>query len=625
MAATHGRFIGRVGGLAVALGIGAAIAAASPTAAAEDTPSSAASTGTEASGTEASGTEASSSPSSDSESPARQRKPSRSEVETAGEDRDARASERSDGDADDAGADRLRADEGPDDEDPADDERETPEPADEEPATAVAAATAPTATTSTAATPAKPSDPDRSPAAPVSPLATPQQLEAERIATETVGTWPVRLMKQVLSAGWRATAAREYRQISGPDPENLVTLRRAVDEYALAAAFQQLLLNSMTPTVVAQVAPPHTWYRQSVSGSRILYDNPDTVYRFMGVNMTSTYVIRGRFTDAHPADTNFSVLTGLSGITADNLSGRQIDVGPDGSFTITVSGAAAAPGQRNHLQLTPDSTLVAVRNTLSDWNTQSPMTLSIERLTGPRNSLFSQLGGFAIPGLGPLVTRSPLLTSLVSSIPPMKEPPPFLRGVFTAVIMALGLGQESKYIKVATTDAETGERVPPNVLRDPSRNAEFLATQLQSAGYFHLADDQALVVTITPANARYFIVPVTDLWTVTGDYWHQQTSLNNAQAVPDPDGKYTFVISPTDPGVHNWVSTGGLNKGTVSIRFQDLDLASSQTPTLTSAVVAVSDLDSVLPPTTVFVTPAQRAAQLTERATGFARRFGSPV
>lgn len=616
MTPTHGRFIGRVGGLAVALGIGAAIAAAAPTAAADDTGPS-----------RESGTDASSAASSNSESPARQRKPSRSEAETARDDQSVRTSERSDDDAAEAGTDRPRGkddtDEATEDDDTADDTT------DDDVREAAPASGAETATAALAApnarVAAKPADADRAPVAPVSPLATPQQLEAERIATETVGTWPVRLMKLVLSAGWRATAAREYSQISGADPENLATLRRAVDEYALGAAFQQQLLNSMAPTVVTQVAPPHTWYGQSVGGSRILYDNPDTVYRFMGVNMTSTYVIRGRFTDVHPADTNFSVLTGLSGVTADNLSGRQIDIGPDGSFTITVSGDAAAPGQRNHLQMTPDATLIAVRNTLSDWNTQSPMTLSIERLTGPRNSLFSQLGGFAIPGLGPLVTRSPVLTSLVSLIPPMKDPPPILRGVFTAVIMALGLRQESKYIKVATTDATTGERVPPNVLRDPSRNAEFLATQLQSAGYFDLADDQALVVTITPGNARYFVVPVTDLWTITGDYWDQQTSLNNAQALADPDGKYTFVISPTDPGVHNWVSTGGLNTGTISIRFQDLDLSSSQTPTLTSAVVAHSDLGSVLPPTTVFVTPAQRAAQVAERTTGFARRFGMPV
>jgi hypothetical protein len=52
----------------------------------------------------------------------------------------------------------------------------------------------------------------------------------------------------------------------------------------MAAAFQQQLLNPMAPTVVTQVAPPHTRYGMDVSGSRILYDNPDTIYRFMGVN-----------------------------------------------------------------------------------------------------------------------------------------------------------------------------------------------------------------------------------------------------------------------------------------------------------------------------------------------------
>ncbi len=45
---------------------------------------------------------------------------------------------------------------------------------------------------------------------------------------------------------------------------------------------------------------------------RILYDNPDTIYRFMGVNGASSYVITGKFADLAnlPADTTFSVLTG---------------------------------------------------------------------------------------------------------------------------------------------------------------------------------------------------------------------------------------------------------------------------------------------------------------------------
>ncbi len=174
---------------------------------------------------------------------------------------------------------------------------------------------------------------------------------------------------------------------------------------------------------------------------------------------------------------------------------------------------------------------------------------------------------------------------------------------------------------MATTDPQTGERAAPNVLPAPARNAEFLATQLQSAGYFALTDSEALVITIDPGNAGYFTVPVTNLWTITDDYWNQQTSLNNAQALANADGTYTLVVSPTDPGVHNWVSTGGLNQGTISIRFQDLDTTSDELPTVTSQLVSLDQLPTVLPPGTGYVTTAERADQLASRKAGFDVRF----
>jgi hypothetical protein len=258
---------------------------------------------------------------------------------------------------------------------------------------------------------------------------------------------------------------------------------------------------------------------------------------------------------------------------------------------------------------------------LSDWNKQDPMSLSIQRVSGPPNSLFAQLGGFAIPFIGPTVTRTPLLTNLVSLIPPLPYTPPLLRGTVTAVIMALGLQMESKYIKVATIDPTTGQRREPNVLTNPTRNAEFLATQMQSAGYFQLEDNQALVVTINPGNAGYFVVPVTNDWTITDNYWDQQTSLNIAQAKKNPDGTYTIVISPSDPDVWNWVSTGGLNQGTISIRFQDLDMNSTTLPTVSSQVVSLDELADVLPPGTVYATTQDRLDQIALRKSGFNNRF----
>ncbi len=616
----YGRFIGRVGGLAVAMGIGLAIANGAAIASAEAGQSdSSKSSSAESKTAESKSTDSKTAESKPSESKSAL-SASTADASKADEDNHAGKPKPAAASTESAATSSTNDDAKSTDAKPSD--RKSRKVADSiDSTTQTLAANATIAPPSSAATTVNTTTKAVTPQTlAVSPLGTPEQLAAEQRAAETATTLPVQLMKLVLQFGWMSTARQEFSLVGGPDQANTDALKQAVDEYAMAAAFQQQILDPTTPTAVMQVAPPHSWYGQDVAGSRILYDNPDTIYRFMGVNKTSTYMITGRFTGEQPADTSFSVLTGLSGTTASVLSGKDLVLNPDGSFIITVSGSPTGPGP-NHIQLTSDTTLIAVRNTLSDWNNQNPMSLSIERVSGPPNSLFAQLGGFAIPFIGPLVTDNPLLTTLVSLIPPLPVEPPLLRGAVTAVIMALGLQMESKYIQVATIDPTTGQRRQPNVLTNPTRNAEFLATQMQSAGYFQLADDQALVVTIDPGNAGYFVVPVTNDWTITDNYWDQQTSLNIAQAKKNPDGTYTIVISPSDPDVGNWVSTGGLNQGTISIRFQDLDGNSTTLPTVSSQVVSLDDLASVLPAGTTYATPQDRLDQIALRKSGFNNRF----
>ncbi len=461
----------------------------------------------------------------------------------------------------------------------------------------------------------------------VSPLGTPEQLNAEQVAAQTVKTLPVLLMKAVLRQSFLLTAHQQFASVGGPDADNVAALNRALDEYAMAAAFQQQLLDPMAPTVVTQVAPPHTWYGMDVPGSRILYDNPDTIYRFMSVNASSSYVITGKFNkypDGAPADTTFSVLEGLAGTTSSILTADDLEVNPDGTFTITVSSTPAGPDEKNHLQLTSSSTIIAARDTLGDWNDEAPMSLSIEQVSGPPDSLFSQLGGFAF--LGPLITDNPFLTTLVSSVPPLPYLPPVVRGTFTALILVVrGASQEAKYMALATTDPVTGEPRQKNVVSQPSSNAEFLANQLQSNGYFELGGDQAMVLTIDPGDAGYFIVPVYNDWTITDNYWDQQTSLNTTQAIANGDGTYTVVISPNDPGVTNWVSTGGLNQGTIAIRFQALesDPDNEDPPRIVAQQVVPVDQakDFFADDPRYFVDEQQRADQLAVRKTGFNKRW----
>lgn len=458
----------------------------------------------------------------------------------------------------------------------------------------------------------------------VSPLGTPEQIAAEAEATRIAHTLPMQAMKAVLGITWRVIGAREYSQVGGPDKPNLAALRNAVDEWAMATAFQSMILDSNDPKITMQVAPPHRWYGREVPGSRILFDNPDTIYRFVGVNYASEYVITGRLPENDP-QASFSVLTGTTGTTVAVLNADKLDLAPDRTFVLTVSGAPADPGQNNHLQITPDTTLIAIRDTLSDWNTQEPMTLAIHRTAGPPASLFGQFGGFAI--LGSVVSQSRLLTALVSLVPPLPVVPPIVRGSIAALLMLRGISEEAKYIKVATTDSVTGKPKAPNVFTDPTTNASFLATQLQSAGYFQLTDEEALVLTIHPNKAGYFVAPVTDDWTITNNYWDEQTSLNSTQAKTNPDGSFTIVVSPTEPqlasdtSVWNWVSTGGLNQGTMAIRFQSLDPGNPVAPTVSSRVVALTDLATVLPPGTAVITPAERETQIAARGAGFNRRF----
>ena len=60
------------------------------------------------------------------------------------------------------------------------------------------------------------------------------------------------------------------------------------------------------------------------------------------------------------------------------------------------------------------------------------------------------------------------------------------------------------------------------------------------------------------------------LWNVhmqTLEYVGRRSSLNASQIIPEADGSYRIVIAHRDPGVPNWLDTGGHNQGTIFWRF----------------------------------------------------------
>jgi hypothetical protein len=91
--------------------------------------------------------------------------------------------------------------------------------------------------------------------------------------------------------------------------------------------------------------------------------------------------------------------------------------------------------------------------------------------------------------------------------------------------------------------------------------------------------------------------------------------------IADTDGRYTFVIAREDPGVYNWLDTGGLHEIFALHRWQGLPSDGVALPQITSKVVPLKDLARALPQGVRTVTAAERAAQLERRRREFTRRF----
>jgi Bacterial Ig domain len=426
---------------------------------------------------------------------------------------------------------------------------------------------------------------------PTSPLGTADELSMEQLAAQIVNSPQVIAAKAQVKATWLAYGQAFYSQSGGPDAENLDQLDAAVDEFAMSAAYQIVNNNPEDPQVLMILDAPHDWYGTETPGARYAYDNPDTIYRTVPVSADSSYVITGKYLGGKPVDGNIGVYGDLAASQPlGNLPQDQIVVAPDGTFTITVDSLPTAPGQTNHIQLPPNAKQLFIRYTMSDWDTQSAPALTVVRTSGPAD--------------GPAPTFDELAAQTAAQM----------------ITNGTGAGIIRTAMSLTTVNLQTGQPKPPNQLTPVFNFPGTLVTQKQSLGYFNLADDQALVITIDPGSSKYFIVPVTNDWDVTPNYRDDQTSLNNAQAIANPDGTYTLVVSPTDPGVANWVSTGGLNQGTLFIRFQSITDPNDQ-PTISAQVVTLNQLNTTLPASTQYLTPEQRQAQLAARAAAYDIRY----
>ncbi len=407
------------------------------------------------------------------------------------------------------------------------------------------------------------------------PLATADQRAVDRIALA------VRRSAGFSDSETIATAAYLASRAGLIPPSDDGRLANAVEELVFGMIQTASNNDPFRPRVYWLGAAPHRWFGASIPGGRWAYDNPDTFYRTVPIDPSSRYRIRGRLTGAGSTDLAFSLVDDLiTQTTVDYVDGLGLRSRRRPDYTVTI-GPEPAHGRPNHLQTTERTVQLFIRTTISDWAIESPDLLTVERLDG---------GAIPAPrSLRDVVEEAKLLVA---------------RGAPIFGPALLGLKTMAG---------------PPNRLPQPGRTPGALVTQANSFGYFNLADDQALIVTMDPSGAGYMTLPVTDPWMVGISPGRFSSSLNMAQSARGVDGRYSFVISRRDPGFINWVATAGQRRGTIMARWQRL--RASSRPSVTTHVVDIDQVRDALPPGARYVTPAQRRRQLQARQSAYLRRF----
>ncbi|HEX4259133.1 MAG TPA: hypothetical protein VH089_28855 [Streptosporangiaceae bacterium] len=140
-----------------------------------------------------------------------------------------------------------------------------------------------------------------------------------------------------------------------------------------------------------------------------------------------------------------------------------------------------------------------------------------------------------------------------------------------------------------------------------------ISDQAYLHGIFDLEPDEALILdSDVPETCKYWMFHVTDQMMSSIDQVNRLTSINGYQAHLDSDGRFRAVISVEDPGVPNWLDTGGHQRGAISGRWW----AASTLPEPKVTKVKLSEVRQHLPVDTPVVTAEERDARVRLRRKG---------
>jgi hypothetical protein len=299
--------------------------------------------------------------------------------------------------------------------------------------------------------------------------------------------------------------------------------------------------------VVEKNDPRHpVIFKQQDEYRKFIVDNPDLNYHFCVLDDAATYRLSGNRGEAPYVGFTFGTDIFHWGSSGSEPTGTltqchldQFQLEASGDFALVIS---PMPQPGNWIKLEPRTQHLAVRETFTDKRRQRPAVFRMERLGPP----------LAPPQLTPeeFADKLELAASFMVFV------------AKTCIGMWAGSGATVNHFSggagSARVDAQDDEV-------DTHCNTEMV----YMGGRWRLAPGEALRVRIEPPKRpfTYWGLVLVNPWAESYDYRFAETCTNNARARRADDGAWHLVIAPGDPGVPNWLDTGGRLEGQMLLRW----------------------------------------------------------
>jgi len=275
-------------------------------------------------------------------------------------------------------------------------------------------------------------------------------------------------------------------------------------------------------------------YRPAHETIKLGADNPDNLYQKAVIDGRYEYRLRGTRGSVDyisMATSRGSYAENFTQVETGFLDGNALTVGADGTFEVVISQKQQTG---NWLAVSEDSESLLIRQTFRHRDQETPAEITIERLD--RHA-------------------APEPLELMTAIAHFEKATAFYRN--TTRMFA---DWSQKISQHPNTLPLWDQAFCQMVGGDPNI--------LYYHGHFKLNNEEAMVITLPSVPAcQTWNIQVDNYWMESLDYRYHRVSLNQAQASVNSNGSVTLVLTSTDPGCTNWISTAGHSEGTLCFRW----------------------------------------------------------